>query len=134
VGFALLRSAAPLARDANNHTSHRRVDPPASCTPFFFLPLKFGRAFRFPPPPLRTNSSFERTRVRFGRCVRISRPSRCIRSVFDPGRLGWLPVLIWRGNRGGRKGFLINFDRPPRRRFPRSLGRIFSFLATLPHG
>jgi hypothetical protein len=92
--WALLCSAAPLARDANNHISRWRVDPIERKQRSLLTPQVRSR-FRVPPLPSSNELRSIELGVRFGRYVRISRPSRCIRSVFDPGCVDWLSVLIW---------------------------------------
>jgi len=137
VGFAC--SAAPLARDANNdHISHRRVD--AIERKKNSSPSPQVRS-RFRVSPLPSSNELLRSILRSN-----SGPIRQVRADFSS--LPMHTVCIWSGPRGlaapavdlarqprGREGFLINFDRraAPRRRFPRSLGRFFSFLVTPPH-
>lgn len=93
----LLARRAPLARDPESGPDRKEAALPSvtSVTPQLWS--------RFPPSP------FERTSSEVGsdsarRCGFLV-PPRCLLSVFDPGCLDWLPMLIWRGNRGGGRGY-----------------------------
>jgi hypothetical protein len=60
--WALLCSAAPLARDANNHISRRRVDPMERKAALPSYPSSSVAVSGFPPPLFERTPPFDRTR------------------------------------------------------------------------